>query len=375
MTIAMPTENEFRKFAPRAREEYVRAFMAGEQYLREAGVLDSSLTLTHWLAQTAAETAGYTILRENMTYTTVARIRAVWPARMRKHSDEWIARNLVKKPIQLSALVYNGRMGNRKGTADGYSFRGGGWAQTTGRYAVEKYAKALGIPMSDTLLDDCDVTLRFACFEWKDGKCSKLAEANDLLGISKTINTGSAKSGIMPNGMPDRKAWYAKAWKVWGDARPLPEVADITASTLQKAGSRTLADATTLKTLGASAGAASATAGAVKEFLGATTTPASDSPLNLVSAPSGQQTRSLLDTMREWTDYSSVFNSLLGALKGSIELVVSNVWIFGLALGCVAFLAGRRIIQWRVEDARLGHNTARLDVGVPEPAGGPARPG
>jgi putative chitinase len=375
MTLAMITEAELKRFAPKAKPEYVKALLEGEEHLRAAGVLNSNLTLTHFLGQIGAETDGLTILREDMNYKTVARIRAVWPARTRKYSDAWIARNLIRKPVQLADFAYGGRMGNRKGTTDGFVYRGGSFMQTTGRFAVKQYADALDIELRPDLLDDHAVGLRFACFEWKESGCCAYAEKNDILAVSKIINTGSAKSGVMPNGLPDRKAWYAKAWKVWGDARPLPEVADITASTLQKAGSRTLADATTLKTLGASAGAASATAGAVKEFLGATTTPASDSPLNLVSAPSGQQTRSLLDTMREWTDYSSVFNSLLGALKGSIELVVSNVWIFGLALGCVAFLAGRRIIQWRVEDARLGHNTARLDVGVPEPAGGPARPG
>jgi predicted chitinase len=371
MTLAMITEHELRKFAPKIRPDYLAAFMASEEYLREAGILANSLNLCHFLGQTAAETNGFVILRENMNYTTVARIRAVWPARTRKHSDEWIARNLVKQPVALACWAYNSRMSNRKGTTDGYDFRGGGILQVTGRWAVERYAKALGIPMSPDLLDDPLIGLRFACFEWKESGCERWASENNLLAISKVINTGSAKSGIMPNGLADRKLWYAKAWKVWGDARPLPEVSDVTAESLKRSGSRTVADADMLKKLGASAGAASATAGAVKEFLGATTTPAIDSPLNLVSAPSGQQTRSLLDQMREWTDYSSVFNSLLGAFKGSIELVVSNVWIFGLALGCVAFLIARRIQHWRLEDARLARNTARLV----DPDGGPARAG
>jgi predicted chitinase len=373
MTIAMPTEQEFRKFAPKAREEYVRSFMAGEQYLREAGVLDSNLTLTHFIAQAAAETGGFTILRENMNYTTVARIRAVWPARTRKYSDAWIQRNLVKNAVQLSDFSYGGRLGNRKGTTDGYDFRGGSWFQTTGKYNVAKYAKALDIPMRADLLDDHEVGLRFACFEWKDGNCCKFAEANDLLSIAKYINTGSAKSGVMPNGLPDRKAWYAKAWKVWGDARPLPAVSDVTVATLRASGSVTITDADTLKKLGAGATAASAAAGAVKEALGPPSAPASpDLPLSLIGPVTEP---SLLDRMREWTDYSNVFNAFAAAMKGSIELVVSNVWVLLMVLGCVAYLIARRIQARRIEDARLGRNTARLDVGVPEPAGGPARPG
>jgi predicted chitinase len=367
MPIPMPTEQEFRKFAPKAREEYVRSFMAGEEYLREAGVLDSNLTLTHFLAQAAAETGGFTILRENMNYTTVSRIRAVWRARASKHSDAWIARNLLKNPVQLSDWAYGGRLSNRKGTTDGYDFRGGSWFQTTGRYNVAKYAKALDIPMRADLLDDHEIGLRFACFEWKDGNCCRYANENDLLSISKYINTGSAKSGIMPNGLADRKAWYAKAWKVWGDARPLPAVSDVTVSQLKAAGSVTIADAETLKKLGAGATAASAAAGAVKEALGPPSAPASsDLPLSLIGPVTEP---SMLDRMREWTDYSNIFNAFASAMKGSIELVVSNVWVLLMVLGCVAYLIARRLQARRTLDARLYKNTARLPGEGDSPSG------
>jgi putative chitinase len=373
MTLAMVTEAELKRFAPKAKPEYVKALLEGEEHLRAAGVLDSNLILCHFLGQIGAETDGLTILREDMNYKTVARIRAVWPARTRKYSDAWIARNLIRKPVQLADFAYGGRMGNRKGTTDGFVYRGGSFMQTTGRFAVKQYADALDIELRPDLLDDHGVGLRFACFEWKEAGCCAYAEKNDILAVSKIINTGSAKSGVMPNGLPDRKAWYAKAWKVWGDARPLPAVSDVTVATLRASGSVTITDADTLKKLGAGATAASAAAGAVKEALGPPSAPASpDMPISLIGPVSEP---SLLDRMREWTDYSNVFNAFAAAMKGSIELVVSNVWVLLMVLGCVAYLIARRIQARRIEDARLGRNTARLDVGVSEPAGGLPRPG
>jgi predicted chitinase len=370
MTLAMVTEAELKRFAPKAKPEYVKALLEGEEHLRAAGVLDSNLILCHFLGQIGAETDGLTILREDMNYKTVARIRAVWPARTRKYSDAWIARNLIRKPVQLADFAYGGRMGNRKGTTDGFVYRGGGVLQVTGRWAVERYAKALGIPMSPDLLDDPLIGLRFACFEWKESGCVRYASENDLLSVSRLINTGSAKSGIMPNGLPDRKAWYAKAWKVWGDARPLPAVSDVTVSQLKAAGSVTIADADTLKKLGAGATAASAAAGAVKEALGPPSAPASsDLPLSLIG-PVNEP--SLLDRMREWTDYSNVFNAFASAMKGSIELVVSNVWVILMVLGCVAYLIARRLQARRTLDARLYKNTSRLHSEGDSPSGGVA---
>jgi hypothetical protein len=123
----------------------------------------------------------------------------------------------------LGDWAYGGRMGNRKGTSDGYDFRGGGYIQTTGRQNVEHYATLAGLPVRPDILDDPDATLKFACAAWVDGGCNELADANDLMGISKAINTGSATSSVLPNGMEHRQQWFDKARAVWWDAEPVAE--------------------------------------------------------------------------------------------------------------------------------------------------------
>jgi putative chitinase len=211
----MITAADLSRFAPNARPEYAAALLGGLDHLRSAGILETPLRLCHFMAQAAHETGGFTIVRENLNYATAKRLRTVWPVRFGDKSDADLA-PLVKNPVALGDAVYTGRMGNDT-TGDGYAYRGGGFLQTTGKSAVADYARALGLSPSAALLDDLSVTLRFACLEWAESDCCEAADANDIVAVSKAINTGSATSGVKPVGMTDRQAWFAKAWAIWGE--------------------------------------------------------------------------------------------------------------------------------------------------------------
>jgi putative chitinase len=208
------TEADIKKFTPKARPEYVMAIIGNLYQLRTAGILDNSFRLSHFMAQIAHETGGLTIIRENMNYS-VKRMRQVWPARFRDKPDAEL-QPLAKDARKLADAVYLGRMGNNQ-PGDGYDYRGGGFLQTTGRSAVAKYCKALGLEPSPSLLDDPATTLQFACLEWTQSKCNDPADANDLMSVSKAINVGSAASGVTPVGMSSRQEWFAKAWSIWGE--------------------------------------------------------------------------------------------------------------------------------------------------------------
>lgn len=210
----MITREDIAKFAPKARQEYVDALIDGADYLQEAGILDSELRVSHFLAQCAAETGGFTVLRESLTYTTAKRLREVWPSRFRNKSDAELA-HLLRNPVALGDAVYRGRMGNTA-SGDGYNYRGGGFLQTTGKYAVEKYCKACGVSISADILDDIPMTLRFACIEWQESGCNEWADENALVKVSRAINVGSATSNVAPVGMKAREQWFAKAWSIWG---------------------------------------------------------------------------------------------------------------------------------------------------------------
>lgn len=211
----MITREDMKKFAPKAKQEYVDALIDGMEHLQEAGILDNEMRIAHFMAQCAAETGGFTVVRESLTYTTADRLRKVWPSRFRNKSDAQLA-HLLRNPVALGDAVYMNRMGNTM-PGDGYNYRGGGFLQTTGKSAVEKYCAACGLSISPDILDDIPTTLRFACIEWVESGCNEWADENALMKVSRAINVGSATSSVAPVGMKEREQWFAKAWAVWGD--------------------------------------------------------------------------------------------------------------------------------------------------------------
>lgn len=130
-----------------------------EAILNEAQRRKASITLTAYALATAKHETGGTFgpVTENLNYTTVKRIRQVWPSRFPSDAH---ARPYVRNPEGLANFVYNGRLGNRPGSNDGWSFRGRGLAQVTGRANYEKWRiadnpdKALELPTAARILFD-----------------------------------------------------------------------------------------------------------------------------------------------------------------------------------------------------------------------------
>lgn len=85
-----------------------------------------------YVLATAFGEANFEPVRENMVYTSAARIRSVWPSRF---PSDAAAKPYVRNPQGLANFVYGGRadLGNRPGTDDGWRYRGGGLVQLTGR--------------------------------------------------------------------------------------------------------------------------------------------------------------------------------------------------------------------------------------------------
>lgn len=218
------TDADLRRFSPRISPVYVRGLMEGKGALAQRGILDSGSRFCHWMGQFGAETQGGKHVRENLNYSSVQRIKEVWPARARKETTAALNK-LVRNPVALANWAYGDRLGNRKGTNDGYDFRGGGFLQITGRKNVEHHCALACIPIRPDILDDPDATLKFACAYWQNAGCNELADANDILGISRAINLGSSTSSAMPNGMDHRHEWFERAKAIWWDAVPVAEAA------------------------------------------------------------------------------------------------------------------------------------------------------
>lgn len=81
---------------------------------------------------------------ESLNYTSASRIRAVWPSRF---ASVAAAQPYVRNPKALANKVYNGRMGNRSGTDDGWDYRGRGQVHLTGRDNYKKASAATGLDL------------------------------------------------------------------------------------------------------------------------------------------------------------------------------------------------------------------------------------
>jgi len=171
-----------------------------------------------FLAQTAHESGGYTMLTENLNYKA-ATLAACWPNRFAvlgadkkpvkengKNVPTAVANAIAGKPELIANLVYSGRMGNGPAeSGEGWAYRGRGLKQLTGKYNYEKCGSGLGVDLvgnPDLLLEPM-YAARSAGWFWKANSLSTFADKGDMEGMTKKINGGLI-------GIDDRKARYAK---------------------------------------------------------------------------------------------------------------------------------------------------------------------
>lgn len=334
------TREQIAEFAPKAKKAYVDALLANLDVLAGAGILENRFRLCHFMATVGAETAGMALFRESMRYRP-ARLRAVWPGRFANKTEAYLA-GLAADPVLLADAVYGGRMGNKKGTRDGYDFRGGGWIQVTGRANVEALCKDLGIPVTDDVLDNPVITLRMAARFWEKNGCNQWADLNDALKVAKVINTGSATSKVTPVGMAQRQEWLAKAFKVWAEAAqsPLAAVADVQPTELD---SRTIADATTMKRIGIGVGVGTG----AKAIEAVTATVAVVPP----EVP-----------LAEIADHIGLYQRVMEGVSAVSKFVLDHYWVAGVVIGGALWWFGNRAIKRYVEDIRTGKRKAFFKV-------------
>ncbi|MBY6242850.1 glycoside hydrolase family 19 protein [Methylosinus sp. Sm6] len=229
------------------------------------------------LAHACVEMGNFTTLEENLNYSA-ERLHVVWPKRFPTVAS---AQPYDHNPRALANKVYNGRMGNRAGTDDGWLNRGKGLWQCTGRENVEKLAAALkvSIDVASAWLVHPDHALECACALFNLLGVRAAADAGDVVAQTLRVNGGK-------NALDERKAAWSRAIKALSaevakarvaaieaapaDAEPLPMQA--TLAELRAAGSRTIAGADQVKqgvaTLATAATAASAMATQIHEVAG-----------------------------------------------------------------------------------------------------------
>jgi putative chitinase len=180
------------------------------------GIL-SERQVAAWLAQTAHESGGYTMLVENLNYSAET-MATVWPKRFAvygadgkpvkdakgRNTPNKFALALHRKPEAIANVVYASRMGNGPvESGEGWKYRGRGLKQLTGKDNYARCGQALGVDLvaePDLLLQPEYAALSAAWF-WSVNRCGPLADADDFIGLTKKINGGTI-------GLSDRQRRY-----------------------------------------------------------------------------------------------------------------------------------------------------------------------
>lgn len=156
--------------------------------------LDQPQRLAMFLAQCGYESSSFNVVREILSYSTVGRLRAVFP---REIPTDDVAQRYVMNPSGLGNFIYANRFGNGDvASGDGFRYRGGGLIQLTGKDNYKAAGEALGL---DLVLRPIQIMVeataaRTAGYFWKLKDLNAAADAGDFDHTTAAIN-GTAMEG------------------------------------------------------------------------------------------------------------------------------------------------------------------------------------
>ncbi|RPE74621.1 glycoside hydrolase family 19 protein [Vulcaniibacterium tengchongense] len=168
----------------------------------------------HFLAQVGHESLSLSRTEEDLSYS-LPRLLEVFGHRIPAKS----AGEFVRQPEKLGNYVYARRNGNGDiASGDGYRYRGRGPMMHTGRGNYRRVGQLIGAPLEQqpTLLLDVETGAQAAAAYWRDSGLNAMADAGDVLMVSRRINLGSATSKRTPEGLQDRIARTRRALAILG---------------------------------------------------------------------------------------------------------------------------------------------------------------
>lgn len=163
---------------------------------------DNPARLAGFLAQTAHESGGFNLIKENLNYSSDG-LRKIFG----KYFTEDLAKQYARQPEKIANRVYANRMKNGpEESGDGFKFRGRGLIQLTGRDNYTKFAEALEMNIDDTVayLETPAGSVASAGWFWDNNKLNNYCDRDDFIGLTKRINGGT-------NGLEDRQHIYEVA--------------------------------------------------------------------------------------------------------------------------------------------------------------------
>lgn len=169
--------------------------------------INGPLRLSHFLAQCAYESANFTAIRENLSYSATGLLKT-FP----KYFTETEAKEYARHPMAIANKVYSDRMGNGdEASHDGSLYIGRGYLQLTGKENYMAFSRFIGKP--DIVTNPDQVATKYpllsAAFFFDKNKlwtiCDRGANNATIEAVTRKINGGIT-------GLADRVKWFEKIY-------------------------------------------------------------------------------------------------------------------------------------------------------------------
>jgi putative chitinase len=207
------TIDQIQRLAPNARSSYREAFQNGQSVLDQCRISATALRVAHFMAQVLHESGGLAVQVESLNYSA-ERLPKVWPSRF-KPTGPLDPGAFAHNQEKLGNEVYGGRMGNT-GPSDGFTYRGRGLLQLTGKDSYQEATMTLRAqnPATPDFVASPDAVfsaqwcLAVAATEWSSKGCNAFADQDDIRNVTRAINGGLI-------GLSDRTEWLRLTKAVW----------------------------------------------------------------------------------------------------------------------------------------------------------------
>ena len=201
------------------RRAYVRAILESQDLLKRHEINNPN-RLAHFLGQGAVETGWLTQTVENLNYSA-EQLRRTWPNRFR--TDE-IAREYAHQPERIANFVYSNRLGNGPPeSGDGWTYRGRGFFQLTGRKNYREFGRISGFDLEGdpAQLEDVKKSIEVAAAYFQSVGLGPYADADDAAAVSRGVNRGDPTASEPAHAEAERIQWTSQALDLVKDPQQL----------------------------------------------------------------------------------------------------------------------------------------------------------
>jgi putative chitinase len=154
--------------------------------------INTSARIAGFLAQCVHESNGLTALKENLNYKPESLVKIFH----KYFPTIELAKEYCARPNKQEAIanrVYANRMGNGdEASGDGYRYCGRGAIQITGKENYTWFAASIEITSEEAseYMQTFEGALQSACWFWETNNLNAIADAGDIVRMTKVINGG-----------------------------------------------------------------------------------------------------------------------------------------------------------------------------------------